>query len=69
MAIVCCKDCKPPKRFPGCHDHCPEYLAQKAEHDRIKAEHDLKRNIDGALYSNRSDRVYKALRVREKLKK
>ena len=30
--IGCCKDCKPPKRYPGCGEHCPEYKAEKAEH-------------------------------------
>jgi hypothetical protein len=43
MSIISCKDCKPPKRYPGCHDHCPEYLAQKAEHDRLMAEDYKKR--------------------------
>lgn len=32
--IWCCKDCVAPKRYPGCHDHCPEYLAQKEKHDK-----------------------------------
>lgn len=26
-----CKDC--PKRQMGCHDRCPDYLKEKAEHD------------------------------------
>jgi hypothetical protein len=30
--ISCCKDCKPPKRYPGCGEHCPEYKKEKAEH-------------------------------------
>ena len=21
--IWCCKNCVAPKRYPGCHDHCP----------------------------------------------
>lgn len=33
MAIRCCKDCVKPKRYPGCHDHCQEYQAEKAELD------------------------------------
>lgn len=34
MAITCCKDCKAPKRYPGCHDHCPAYQEAKAIHDQ-----------------------------------
>ena len=31
-----CKDCKPPIRHVGCHDHCDRYLACKAEHEKEK---------------------------------
>lgn len=32
---VCpCIECVPPKRFPGCHDSCPEYRAWSAERKR-----------------------------------
>ena len=34
MAITCCYGCVAPKRHPGCHDHCPEYIEQKAKHDK-----------------------------------
>ena len=69
MAIYSCMGCVAPKRYPGCHDHCPEYLAKKAEHNRIKAEYDMKRLVDGAIYGERGDKVYKALRKQEKAKK
>ena len=36
--IWCCKDCVAPKRYPGCHDRCPEYQAQKAKHDKERLE-------------------------------
>ena len=42
MAIKCCHGCIAPRRHPGCHDHCPEYLKEKAEHD-AKAAYDYKR--------------------------
>lgn len=29
--IKCCKDCVPPKRYPGCGDHCKEYQEEKAK--------------------------------------
>jgi hypothetical protein len=35
----CCHVCKPPKRSPGCHSKCPEYLKQKKlwdEHQEAK---------------------------------
>lgn len=28
-AITCCRHCEPPKRYPGCKDHCDEYQQQK----------------------------------------
>ena len=28
--ILCCKGCVAPKRYPGCHGHCPEYIKEKA---------------------------------------
>ena len=34
--IDCCHKCKPPKRYPGCGDHCPEYKAAKAKHAEEK---------------------------------
>ena len=64
MAIHCCKGCVAPKRHPGCHGSCPEYLADKAEHDRIKAELDRERDINIGIYGNRSKKVYNALKDR-----
>lgn len=36
MPITCCKDCIPPKRYPGCHSACEEYKKQKAIHNAQK---------------------------------
>lgn len=44
MSFDCCMPCKPPKRYPGCHDHCPEYAAAKAKRERAQAE---QRNAQG----------------------
>ena len=30
MRVSCCKDCVAPKRYPGCHDHCPERAEEVA---------------------------------------
>lgn len=35
--IVCCKDCKPPERYPGCGDHCQKYKEEKAKLEELKA--------------------------------
>lgn len=34
--FTCCKDCTPPKRNPGCHSKCEEYLKQKADWEAAK---------------------------------
>lgn len=31
-AVKCCKDCKPPKRYPGCGANCKKYKEEKAEY-------------------------------------
>ena len=64
--INCCHHCVPPKRHTACWGHCPEYAAEKAEHDRLKAEYDKRERISAAIYSDRSLKVYKALRGNKK---
>ena len=64
MTIYSCKGCTPPKRHPGCHGTCPEYCKDKAEHDIRKAAYDKQKSIDSAIYSNRSKKVYRAMRDR-----
>lgn len=34
----CCMECKPPKRYLGCHDRCPEYIKIKKANDSIRVE-------------------------------
>lgn len=64
MMIYSCMYCVAPKRHPGCHGSCPEYLADKAKHDREKAEMDKQRAIINGIYEQRGEKVYKALRSR-----
>lgn len=64
----CCYGCVPPKREPGCHSTCPEYLKQKAEHDALKAKADEQRRINQSIYYSRGDKVEKALRYRRNKK-
>lgn len=64
MSISCCKGCVAPKRHEACWGHCPEYLEQKAEHDRIKAEHDKQERLTGAIIGGQIDKIYKVMKNR-----
>lgn len=66
--INCCKGCVAPKRYPGCHASCEEYRADKAEHDRIKAQNDRVRDIRIGIYLDRSQKVYNAMKDRRNKK-
>ena len=68
IMIYCCKDCVAPKRYPGCHDHCPEYIADKARHDKEKAIADQKRYIKNGLAAQTFVGVSRANKARNKLK-
>ena len=66
MSIKCCNGCVPPKRNPYCHGSCQEYMAEKAEYDRLMAiEHERNKAL-GEYYGNRSQKVIKALKRRSK---
>lgn len=67
MAIKCCHGCMTPKRYHGCHAHCPEYLKEKEMHDAEKAKEYLKRHTISNLISQRGEAVSKSnKRRREK---
>lgn len=66
--IDCCRYCQAPKRNPGCHGSCEEYLTERAEYDRLKAIHDQQRSIDIGIVQQRGERVYKALKCRRNKK-
>ena len=66
MGIWCCKGCIPPKRYPGCHGSCPEYIEEKAEHEKRKEIYDRERDISVAIYYNRGEKVNKAMKNRKK---
>lgn len=48
LGIKCCKDCVAPKRHPGCHATCKEYIDEKAQYevDKQKAKEDMARIPD-----------------------
>lgn len=60
--IYSCKGCIPPKRYPGCHDHCPEYLEAKKKHDEEKAKRDAAADVISGLREQQ-------LRVMAKIRK
>lgn len=60
MAIKCCYGCVAPKRYPGCHGTCPEYLAEKAKHNEEMAADYKRRNLQGSLNAQRGDAITKA---------
>ena len=68
MAIYCCRGCVAPKRHPGCHDHCPEYLAERAEHDKLKAAADKKKAINDGLTAQAMAGVNRAQKIRKHMK-
>ena len=68
MVITCCRGCVAPKRHPGCHSGCQEYITQKAEHDRLKKIYDEKNRIDSDIEMDRAKRVYNALKNRRNKK-
>lgn len=64
MAITCCKECVAPKRYPGCHGSCVEYIEARAEYDRLKAINDQKKDVGIAIHIARTDKVYRAMKDR-----
>ena len=71
MAINSCYGCLPPKRTTTCKfdGTCDRYAKAKEQHDSQKAAYDQKKSIDSAIYSNRSKKVYRAMRDRQQAKK
>jgi hypothetical protein len=68
MAIYACKGCVAPKRYPGCHAVCPEYLAQKEQHDKEKAEAFKKKHIYDGLNAQAVSSIYRSQKIAKRLK-
>ena len=60
MAIRCCYGCVAPKRHPGCHDSCKDYLEEKAKHDAEKEAEYKERSVRSGLTSQRFRGVNRA---------
>lgn len=66
MSVKCCKGCVPPKRHTACWDTCPDYIAEKKEHEEKKEAERKRRDIEMAIYQQRGIAVRKALKRRGK---
>lgn len=60
----CCHHCKPPKRNPGCHGHCPEYKAERAAYDEKMDVEKNKRRLANALNAETGRQVARATKRR-----
>ena len=66
MAITCCRYCVPPKRYPGCGDHCPEYAEQKAQHNAQIEAHRKEKKIQDGIDSQKFAGVERARKKRRR---
>ena len=62
MQSFSCKDCVAPKRHPGCHGSCPEYLEQKAKKEAIKEAERKWKESRGGLISRRDNLYHEAMK-------
>lgn len=52
--ITCCHHCVPPKRYPGCSDHCKEYQEQRKKREEEKAKIKESKSFDSFLYEEKA---------------
>ena len=62
MSIKCCLGCVAPKRYPGCHGVCQEYLKEKADYESRKAEYFKEERLTGNIVGDRGRKVHNALK-------
>ena len=62
MSFECCIPCKTPKRYPGCHDHCPDYAKAREKYEQEKAVANKKKAIDQSIDAQKISGVKRALR-------
>lgn len=59
-----CIDCTPPKRYPGCHSKCGEYIVAKAFHDAERSAEYQDRDI--TQYSIDNARKYRDIYMKKR---
>ena len=68
MAIRCCNGCVAPKRYPGGHSVCPDYIKEKAEHDAWAEAGYKRRSIRSGLINQQYNAVSRANKGKRKTK-
>lgn len=66
MSIKCCHPCKPPVRYPGCHDHCERYIEEKAQNEMKMAAYKKKKAAEDSVTNQKYDGVRRAYKRRRK---
>lgn len=54
-----CRDCKPPKRHPGCHSECEEYLKERDAIEALRKEIQANKAEDNLYNSYRHNLFWK----------
>ena len=62
MRITCCNNCVAPKRYPGCHGTCPEYLEQRAKYDEVKEIERKWKEVRGGLIAQQDKSYHKNMK-------
>lgn len=60
--IKCCHGCVAPKRYPGCHDHCPDYILEKFINDLELEERNKENAKFRGIYEQRDQAIRRARR-------
>ena len=60
--VYSCKDCG--DRYPGCHDHCEKYKAEKAAHDERKAKEYQKAKVRNDINNQKGVVIARTTRKR-----
>lgn len=68
MPISCCKGCVAPKRHPGCHGSCSDYIREKAEHDALMEEDYKRRHLNQNLADQKYAAITRATKKKRKRK-
>jgi Na+-translocating ferredoxin:NAD+ oxidoreductase RnfC subunit len=64
VGIKCCHKCVAPKRHPGCHATCPEYIEENQTHQAEREEIRKYKEVNNSVYRQKSDGVFRAYRSR-----
>lgn len=60
--ILCCKDCVPPKRYPGCHSKCEVYIRERKAYEDLKAVVAREKRNESDYYAYKVERIIKTSR-------